>query len=126
MATANEMVTNCSYQTPDEHNRSSYFAHASEAPSTSLPTPKSPLRRPPFVPRPSTGPGLDVEAKAADVPANEHADSNEPSPNTVTTGKEKQSGFKKVGLRDRIACHTWTWFTMVFFQFAYVMLMANE
>lgn len=46
-------------------------------------------------------------------PAERQAESNESSPNNAKATLEKHSSLGKVGIRDRIACHTWTWFTMV-------------
>ncbi|UQC74620.1 C4-dicarboxylate transporter/malic acid transporter [Colletotrichum lupini] len=113
MAPTHEMVANCGYQTPDEHsNRPSYFATPNESPLASLPLPRSPLRRPPFVPRSSHGPAFETEDSTAMPAAERQAESNESSPNNAKPTLEKHFSFGKVGIRDRIACHTWTWFTM--------------
>ncbi|KAG7054044.1 C4-dicarboxylate transporter/malic acid transporter [Colletotrichum scovillei] len=113
MAPTHEMVANCGYQTPDEHsNRPSYFATPNESPLASLPLPRSPLRRPPFVPRSSHGPAFETEDSTAMPPAERQAESNESSPNNAKATLEKHFSLGKVGIRDRIACHTWTWFTM--------------
>ncbi|OHW91467.1 c4-dicarboxylate transporter malic acid transporter [Colletotrichum incanum] len=110
MAPAHEMVADCAYQTPDGHNRPSYFAHANEAPSTLFQTPNSPSRRPPFASY-SQGPALESEYRAHPS-AEARVQSDEPSPSNAKASKESRSSFQKVGIRDRIACHTWTWFTM--------------
>ncbi|KAK1508474.1 C4-dicarboxylate transporter/malic acid transporter [Colletotrichum tamarilloi] len=113
MAPTHEMVANCGYQTPDEHsNRPSYFATPNESPLASLPLPRSPLRRPPFVPRSSHGPAFETEDSTAMPAAERQAESNESSPNNAKPTLEKHFSLGKVGIRDRIACHTWTWFTM--------------
>ncbi|WQF81782.1 hypothetical protein CDEST_06796 [Colletotrichum destructivum] len=111
MAPANEVVADYGYQTPDENNRTSYFAQANDTPSTSFQTPKSPLRRPPFGPHSSHG--LVLESGDGALPSVEgRAESNESKSDNAKASKENRSSFQKVGIRDRIACHTWTWFTM--------------
>ncbi|KAK2018940.1 C4-dicarboxylate transporter/malic acid transporter [Colletotrichum eremochloae] len=112
MAPAHEMVDGSGYLTPLEHSRPSCLSHANTAPSTSFGTQNSPLRRPPFLPYSSYGPASVPEHEAAHPPAEARADSNGSSPDNAETSKENYSSFHKVGVRDRIACHTWTWFTM--------------
>ncbi|KAF6819972.1 c4-dicarboxylate transporter malic acid transporter [Colletotrichum sojae] len=102
-----KVVADCGYQTPDEQNRPSYFASPTPSPAVTS-------RRPAFVPHPSYGPVLppDGEAEAGAGPGPEGTGEEDINRGNLGARLEKRSSRGKVGIRDRISCHRWTWFTM--------------
>lgn len=108
-----QVVANCGYQTPDEQNRPSYFAPPTPAPAVAS-------RRPAFVPHPSYGPVLPPDGDGSygnddgeAGPSPKGTGQDDTNRNNLDSRLEKRSSRGKVGLRDRISCHRWTWFTMV-------------
>ncbi|KAF6833134.1 C4-dicarboxylate transporter/malic acid transporter [Colletotrichum musicola] len=102
-----KVVADCGYQTPDEQNRPSYFASPTPSPAVTS-------RRPAFVPHPSYGPVLppDGEGEAGAGPGPEGPGEEDTNRGNLDARLEKSSSRGKVGIRDRISCHRWTWFTM--------------
>lgn len=104
----------CGYESPSEENHAEFFAlehglpqrHKSAGPTmnTTLPT-----IRPAFVMRPSY-----MASAPPDIHGpNTSARSNQSSLNDVLYKSKQQPQQGKVGIRDRIACYKWTFFTMV-------------
>lgn len=108
------MVASTGYESPSEENPPPPFiagaGHATPAP-TNRPVA---LTRPALVQRPSY-----VAAAAPDDhrnPARMLNSASTPTSNSlnhVMAVAEKSPTTPKVGIRDRIACHRWTYFTMV-------------
>lgn len=109
-------VVSSGYESPNETNQSSYFpssttgaaAVANAAPSPG--TPNASQRQRPSMP-PGSGSRGQVEAN---IPRMRPQGSNGSSLNRMLAANQNQtSPSGKVSLRDRIACHQWTWFAMV-------------
>lgn len=112
------------YESPSEDNLPPFFTSSSGA-TTAATTAATPAatpalvaatRRPIFVQRPSY-----IAATGAPLPENgsrtpnglNHGHSLSSSLNHVMASAEKASPNHKIGIRDRIACYQWTYFTMV-------------
>lgn len=112
------------YESPSEDNLPPFFASSSgaTAAATTATTPAAPpalvaaTRRPIFVQRPSyivaTGPPLPENGSRTPNGLN-HGHSLSSSLNHVMASAEKASPNHRIGIRDRIACYQWTYFTMV-------------
>ncbi|KAL6400587.1 malic acid transport protein [Ilyonectria robusta] len=111
------------YESPSEDNLPPFFASSSgaTAAATTATTPAAPpalvaaTRRPIFVQRPSyivaTGPPLPENGSRTPNGLN-HGHSLSSSLNHVMASAEKASPNHRIGIRDRIACYQWTYFTM--------------
>jgi voltage-gated anion channel len=109
-------VTSSGYESPNETNQSSYFPPSTTGPAavvTAAPSPGTPnvsqRQRPPM--SPGSGSRGQVEPN---IPRMRPQGSNGSSLNRMLAANQNQrSPSGKVSLRDRIACHQWTWFAMV-------------
>lgn len=104
------------YESPTEDNQPSFFGSTPTASGTNTPARISfsaPNLTAAFVAQGSRRPHLGPYSAGRDVNLGATQPSHTP-PNldTVILDKENQALPRRVGLRDRIACYQWTFFTM--------------
>lgn len=115
-ASQRRAVVTDGYESPSEDNQPSFFFGSTPTASGTT----TPARKSLSAPNPTAAflsPGrshLALRPAGRDVSPNATQLSNTP-PNldTVILDKENQALPRRVGLRDRIACYQWTFFTMV-------------
>ena len=101
------------YESPNEESTPAFFSENNQQTLNEIKRTRSqqdpisasgPVRRPNLISRPSH--------MVAVPPPNRRANTGS-SLNDMLSGAEKPRPGAKVGIKDRIACYQWTWFTMV-------------
>lgn len=112
-----ERIDSSGYESPDENCQPPFVTPPSGTPAaTPLPNDET-AQTSNLVPPSTSGTRTNADSReASQAHRRKGENSHGSSLNNVLANMDRTGRGKKVGIRDRLACHQWTWFAMVRFE----------